>query len=91
MEKYFNRRIFNALIQQLPYKEIIVLTGMRRTGKTTLLTMLFDKVDSNNKVMLDMENLINQKIFGETDFNNVWNGLKEFGLNPEKKSMVVFG
>ncbi len=88
MKKYYNRRIFNTLIQQLPYKEIIVLTGMRRTGKTTLLKMLFDEVDSDNKVMLDMENLINQKIFGETDFNNVWNGLKEFGLKPEKKAWL---
>ena len=88
MKKYYNRRIFNELIQQLPYKEIIVLTGMRRTGKTTLLKMLFDEVDSDNKVMLDMENLINQKIFGETDFNNVWNGLKEFGLKPEKKAWL---
>jgi predicted AAA+ superfamily ATPase len=88
MEQYFNRRIFNKLIDQLSYKEIIVLTGMRRTGKTTILKMLFEKVASDNKVMLDMENLINQKIFGETDFDNVWNGLKEFGINPKNKAYL---
>lgn len=76
------------MINQLPFKEIIVLTGMRRTGKTTILKMLFDKVSSDNKVMLDMENLINQKIFEETDFDNVWNGLKEFGINPKSKTYL---
>lgn len=88
MRHYFNRRIFNQLIQQMDYKEILVLTGMRRTGKTTLLKMLFETVDSENKLMLDMENLINQRIFSETDFNNVWNGLKELGLRPEKKAWL---
>jgi predicted AAA+ superfamily ATPase len=88
MEQYFNRRIFNKLIEQLSFKEIIVLTGMRRTGKTTILKMLFNKVASDNKVMLDMENFINQKIFEETDFNNVWNGLKEFGVNPKNKAYL---
>lgn len=88
MMQYYKRRIFNELNQQLSYKEIIVLTGMRRTGKTTLLKMLFEEVDSENKLMLDMENLINQKVFGEIDFNNVWNGLKEMGLSPDKKAWL---
>ncbi len=88
MNQYFNRRIFNELNQQLDYKEIVVLTGMRRTGKTTLLKMLFEKVGSENKLMLDMENLINQKVFSEIDFNNVWNGLKEMGLSPDKKAWL---
>jgi len=88
MKNYFKRRIFNDLSQQMDYPEILVLTGMRRTGKTTLLRMLFETVDSENKLMLDMENLINQKIFSETDFNNVWNGLKELGLIPEKKAWL---
>ena len=88
MMQYYKRRIFNELNQQLSYKEIIVLTGMRRTGKTTLLKMLFEKVDSENKLMLDMENLINQRVFGEIDFNNVWNGLKELGLSPDKKAYL---
>lgn len=88
MMQYYKRRIFNELNQQLSYKEIVVLTGMRRTGKTTLLKMLFEKVDSENKLMLDMENLINQKVFSEIDFNNVWNGLKEMGLSPDKKAWL---
>lgn len=88
MKQFHNRRILSELIQQLSYKEIIVITGMRRTGKTTLLNMLFEKVDYGNKLMLDMENLINQKVFGEIDFNNVWNGLRELGLSPDKKAYL---
>jgi len=88
MENYYNRRIFNELTEQLQYKEIVVVTGMRRTGKTTILKMLFEKVSSDNKLMLDMENLINQKIFEETDFDNVWNGLKEFGINTKSRAYL---
>jgi len=88
MESYFNRRIYPELIRQLEYKEIVVLTGMRRTGKTTTLRMLFDKVSSGNKLMLDMENLINQRIFEELDFDNVWNGLRDYGLSPKSKAYL---
>lgn len=90
MKQFHNRRILSELIQQLSYKEIIVITGMRRTGKTTLLKMLFEKVEPGNKLMLDMENLINQKVFGEIDFNNVWNGLENWDLVPIKRHICFW-
>ena len=61
---------------------------MRRVGKTTLLKLLFDKINSKNKVFLDLENLINQRIFNEVDFDNVWNNLKSFGLSNTSKAFV---
>ncbi|GAG80028.1 unnamed protein product, partial [marine sediment metagenome] len=39
--------------------EIVILTGMRRVGKTTLLTMLFENIQSSNKVFLDLSNPLN--------------------------------
>lgn len=50
--------------------------------------MLFEKVSSGNKVFLDLENLINQKIFEEVDYNNVWNNLKPFGITNERKAYL---
>ncbi len=82
---YFQRKIADQLIEQLKFREMVVLTGMRRTGKTTLLKMVFDKIESSNKIFLDIDNLINQKLFDEDDFNNIWKNLKSFGINPEKK------
>lgn len=46
---FINRKIYSELKQMLKYDEIIVLTGMRRVGKTTLLKKLYNEVDSDNK------------------------------------------
>lgn len=84
----FHRKLLTAIGKQIPEREIIVLTGMRRVGKTTLLKMLFDKIDSDNKVFLDLENLINQKIFDEVDYNNIWNNLSPFGISKNDKAYI---
>ncbi len=69
----------------LEYDEIIVLTGMRRVGKTTLLQQLFSEVDSDNKVFLDMENQIDQLIFEESDYNRILDNLATRGIKKSEK------
>lgn len=84
----YRRSIQNELEEQLKFKEIVVVTGMRRVGKTTLLRMIFDSIKDENKVFLDLENLIDQEIFHEKDFNNIWSNLKQLGLSPEKRAYI---
>jgi len=84
----FQRKVLRAIERQIASREIIVLTGMRRVGKTTLLKMLYEKIDSENKVFLDLENLINQKIFDEIDFDNIWNNLIPFGITKNEKVFI---
>ena len=69
-------------------KEITVITGMRRVGKTTALKHLFDLVGSKNKVMLDLENPLHRKVFEEENYDAVWNNLKPFGLTEAEKAYV---
>lgn len=69
-------------------KEIVVVTGMRRTGKTTLLRMIYEKIGSSNKAFLDMENVLEQRIFEETDFNNVWANLKSYGVTNRERAHI---
>lgn len=84
----YPRKILSQIEKQIKSKEIIILTGMRRTGKTTLYRMIFDRLKSDNKVFLDMENPIEQKIFEEKDYNNILLNLAGAGINPEKKSYI---
>lgn len=84
----YNRKILNEIEQQVNMKEIVVLTGMRRVGKTTLFQILFDKIESDNKVFLDVENVIEQKIFEEIDYNNIWANLKVYGITNQKKAYI---
>ena len=69
---YYPRKILDKIRPYLNQKEIIVLTGMRRVGKTTVYQILFDEIKSNNKIFLDLENPLNQKIFEEINYDNVW-------------------
>ena len=85
---YYPRKIQEDLKNQLKFREIVVLTGMRRVGKTTLMRWLFDQVQSPNKVFLDLENLIDQKVFDEIDFNNIWHNLKPYGISSKTKSYI---
>jgi len=84
----YPRRIFRLINKRIEDKEIIVLTGMRRVGKTTLYRMIFDNIKSDNKVFLDMENPIEQRIFEEKDYNNILANLKEFGINTKTKAYI---
>ena len=84
----YRRSIQHELEEQLKFREIVVVTGMRRVGKTTLLRMIYDSVEDDNKIFLDLENLIDQEIFQEKDFNNIWVNLKQLGLTPEKRAYI---
>ena len=82
---YFQRKIESELFSQTTKKEIVVLTGMRRTGKTTLLKKIFTRVKSNNKAFLDLENALERRIFEEIDYNNILENLKSYGITTKKK------
>lgn len=84
----YPRKISSEIQKHLDDSEIIVLTGMRRVGKTTLYQSLFEKIESHNKAFLDLENPITQKVFEEKNFDNITLNLKEFGLNVKEKSYL---
>jgi len=64
---------------------------MRQVGKTTLLSYLFDKIVSSNKAFLDLENPLHRKVFEEENFDNIWNNLKEFGIDKKKEGLSFLG
>lgn len=84
----YQRKLLKTLERQILSKEIIVLTGMRRVGKTTLYRVIFDEIKSNNKVFLDMENPLVQRVFEEEDFNNILSNLKEYGIHQKDRAYV---
>ena len=86
---YFKRNILSDLVKQIDTKEIVMITGMRRVGKTTLLTMIYEKIESSNKVFLDIENIIEQKIFEEIDYNNIWANFTDFGITNKDRAFIL--
>jgi len=84
----FQRKLLKKIEKNLLTSEIVVVTGMRRVGKTTLLKMIFDEISSKNKVFLDIENPVEQKIFEEDDYNNIWANLKQYGISSSEKAYL---
>jgi len=84
----FERKILAQLRTRIESPEIVVVTGMRRVGKTTALTMLYNEIDSRNKAFIDIENPIEQRIFEEKDFNNIWANLEAYGISKREKSYL---
>lgn len=82
------RKIISQVEKQLTSKEIVVLTGMRQVGKTTLLKHLFNQVKSTNKVYLDLENPLYRKIFEEENYDLIWQNLAQFGVNKKSRAYL---
>lgn len=84
----YARFIFAQLEKELATKESLVITGMRRVGKTIALEYLFSKVQTPNKVLLDLESPLNRKIFETDNFDAIWNNLAEFGISNKEKAFI---
>ncbi len=52
-----------GLTAHLAQKQVTVLTGMRRTGKTTLLKRLMELSDIRQKVFFDLERIDYRELF----------------------------
>lgn len=84
----YSRTILPRLEKELKLEGNIVLTGMRRVGKTTILKHLFELIASKNKVLLDLENPLYRKIFEEENYDAVWQNLQPFGITNTEKSYI---
>jgi uncharacterized protein len=84
-----SRNNFPALKQALNDNRIIVITGMRRVGKTTTLRWLLDQVPSANKVFLDLERLDQRAVFQESNYEAAFGYLCGLGLDPAQPMTVA--
>jgi hypothetical protein len=85
---FYERKKYKEIKKLFYYDEIVVLTGMRRVGKTTLMKRIFDELENSNKVLLNMENPLDQTLFEELDFNNIPGNLSAMGINTDEKAYI---
>lgn len=84
----YKRQLYTQIESEVDTKEIVVITGMRRVGKTTALQHLYGLVKSENKTFLDLENPLHRKIFEVENYDVVWNNLKQFGIDNLSKAYI---
>lgn len=82
------RKLFKQIIARIDTPEAIVVTGMRRVGKTTLIKQVYDGISNKNKIFLDLENPINQKYFEEENYEAIKYQLEVLGMDFSKRGYV---
>lgn len=82
------RIIFDQIAPFMESREAIVITGMRQTGKTTVLRWLYERVLSENKIFLDLENPLNRRYFEEENYEMVLKTLESLGIDFGKRAYV---
>lgn len=82
------RLIYEEIKPYFDTKEAIIITGMRRTGKTTLLQQIFENIESSNKIFLDLENPINRKYFEENNYERIRHSMEILGIDYSRKSYI---
>lgn len=82
------RELYSGIEPMLGSPEAVIITGMRRVGKTTLLSYIMDKIVSKNKLFLDLENPANQRYFEEDNYDRIADGFKLLGLDLRDKGYV---
>ena len=85
----YPRLLFPDLKETLADNRAVVITGMRRVGKTTSLHWLLDQVASSNKIYLDLERLDQRAVFQESNYDLVINFLRNRGLDSNQPMTVA--
>ncbi len=85
----YKRPIFNALKQHLTKRQITVITGLRRVGKSTALKYLLAEVEHANKTYIDLEKIENRILFSENSYSAVEAGLKSLGLDLNQNCVIA--
>lgn len=83
------RKILPELSAHIKQKQITVITGLRRTGKTTLVQKLLSDIDSKNKLYLDLQRPDIRELFLEKNYDNIILTLAKRGLDPRHKMYVA--
>lgn len=89
MVYYKERLIYSELKDHLSKKYITIITGLRRTGKTTLLKKLLEDFETNNKIYIDLERIDNRELFSEKNYENIVTALSTRGIDFTKKTLIA--
>jgi predicted AAA+ superfamily ATPase len=85
----YPRKLFSELLTHFPKKQVTVITGMRRVGKSTALRYLLNQTPHNNKLYLDFERVENRALFNRPSYNDIERGLVALGLNLSLPAVVA--
>lgn len=85
---FYPRKIYPELLSHAQTASVTVLTGMRRTGKTTLVKQLLADIPNKNSLYMDLQRPDNREIFDQKNYEAIREAFISRGLSS-KTPMVV--
>lgn len=86
---FYQRKIYPELLKHASTNTNTVLTGMRRTGKTTLVRQLLQDLKNQNSLFLDLERVDNREIFLQKNYDTIRDSFIARGLNADLPMIVA--
>lgn len=83
------RFIYDELEEHLSRKQVTVLTGMRRVGKSTAAKHLLAQIAHTNKVYLDFEKANNRFIFNQSSYTDIEINLQVEGIDFTQPAVIA--
>jgi len=84
------RLLYYDIFPHINHKNALVITGMRQVGKTTLMRQIFEEIQEKPKIWLDLDNPLDQKVFEDIDYGNIYLRLAKMAEKPENERLFVF-
>lgn len=86
---FYPRKIYPELKKHLKNRQVTVITGMRRSGKTTLVEKLLEDTGSENKLYIDFQRLDNRELFSQKNYDNIMLEIERRGKDTRKKIFIA--
>ncbi|MEI6050247.1 MAG: ATP-binding protein [Bacteroidota bacterium] len=86
---FYTRKLYHELKEHATKKPASIITGLRRTGKTTLMKQLLLDVYSENSVYIDLERLDNRILFQAQNYEGIVLALKQRGLDFSHRCVIA--
>lgn len=83
------RNCYKELIGHLKNKQVTVITGMRRVGKSTAVQFILQQVKHNNKLYLDCEQIEIRTLFNRNNYKSIVDELHLMGIDFSKPCIIA--
>ena len=85
----FLRDCYPELTEHLKQKQVTVITGLRRVGKSTVVKHLLDTVTHKNKIYLDCERIEIRQLLNRPHYESIAAELQLNGLDFSKPCVIA--
>ena len=84
-----HRFLWDRLVSEIDTREATVITGPRQAGKSTTLQWLLDRVESDNKLSLDLTLESTRQLFESSDAEGILHHLSQIGIDLSRRAYIA--